>query len=413
MKKKIVLSLVFTLLFLCVMAFTVGAAEMTQYCDAKITLVSGESVTGYFATSSGTINGKQIYKTTDNAGEQINWASVVVVDMRNFNYVGTTPTKMNNFGKTSTTNIVAINVEQLYLPDTLVTIPMNLVTKEWVSIKSVYIPKSVETITLNAFNGSLISSVTFEEGSNLKNIGVGAFRNCAYLETIEIPDGVTTIGNYAFAESSIGGEITLPNSVEKVGDGAFGGTKIESISFGNAPLTLGKNVVGHDTINTEYLKKIYISVGTEFSTDASQMWYPTKNEIISFYVVSEGNEDTSEFIQKLRLTGRLTFTTTEELENGIAPEGYDAIIYESVSVCDAFNNGAHNQPGEADLIFTNAFTEFYEAKECIACNRYLPTGDTYEAIISLVGYSTRENGTGFCVEYRINRTSYEKYREYQ
>lgn len=412
MKKKIVLSLVFALLFICVMAFTVGAAEMTQYCDAKLTLVSGETVTGYFATSSGSINGKQIYKTTDNAGEQYTWEAVVVVDMRNFNYVGTTPTKMTNFGRTSTTNILAINVEQLYLPDTLETVPMNLLSKYWVSIKTLYIPKAVKTISLNACNQSPVETVIFEEGSNLTSIGVGAFRECANLTTISLPEGLTTVGNYAFALSGLSGSIQLPNSTTSVGQGAFSGTKIETLSFGDGPVSIGKDVVGSETegLNSNYLRKIYIPANATF-TAASETWYAT-NDIISFYVVSEGNEDTSEFIQKLRLTGRLVFTTLEEIEDGIAPEGYNAIIYESVSVCDAFNNGAHNQPGEAELIFTNAFTDFYEAKECIACNRFLPAGDSYAPIVSLVGYSTRENGTGFCVEYKIDQASYAKYKEY-
>ena len=412
MKKKIVLSLVFALLLLCVMAFTVGAAEMTNYCDAKLTLVSGESVTGYFEVSSGTIVGSAIYKTTDKAGEQYSWEAVVVVDMRGFNYVGKTPTAIKNFGsKINSTTYAGVNTEQVYLPDTILSIPRKFLTKEWLSIKTLYISKSVETITGGAFNLSLVEEVIFEEGSNLIEIGNGAFRECPNLTTIEFPDKLQVIGTYAFTLSGLSGTIKLPNSLTSIGDSAFVGTKIETLYFGNGSLTLGKNIVGDDTGPNNYLRKVYISTGTNFSSEANLTWC-TPNDIISFYVVSEGNEDASEFIQKLRLTGRLVFTTLEEIEAGIAPEGYNAIIYESVSVCDAFNNGAHNQPGEAELIFTNAFTDFYEAKECVACNRLLPAGDSYAPIVSLVGYSTRENGTGFCVEYKINQTSYAKYKEY-
>lgn len=417
MKKKIVLSLVFALLFICVMVFTVGAAEMTQYCDAKLTMVDGTSAVGYFEVTVvnkvPTLQGKVIYKTPDKTGETIDWAKVVVVDMRDNNYVGDGPKKMSNFGKESSLKISALNLEQVYLPDTLVEIPATFMNK-WTAIQYVYVPKSVTSVGLNAFAYSSVSAIAFEEGSTLKSIGVGSFRNCEYLTSFTIPEGVETIGNNAFMESSIGGEMKVPNSVKTIGNGAFSGTKLESVSFGDGGVTIGYGVLGHATVNTEYLKKVYISTNTKFADgiDTSKMWYPTTDTTISFYVVSEGNEDTSEFIQKLRQTGTLVFTTIEEIEDGIAPEGFNAIIYKNVNVCDAFNNGAHNQPGEAELIFTNAFTDFYEAKECIACNRFLPAGDSFAPIVSLVGYSTRENGTGFCVEYKIDRTSYEKYKEY-
>lgn len=410
MKKKFILSLMFTFLFLCVLAFTVGAEEMTSYCDVKLTLLGGGSETGYFEVTNGTINGKTIYKTTDKAGATHSWASVVILDMRNCNYVGTAPTKISNLGKESALKVTATNVEQIYLPETLTEVSNLFLSKDWTSIKLVYIPKTVTTIGLNAFAYTPLNTVIFEEGSTLKSIGVGAFRNCPELSTFNFPNGVETIGNNAFTGSGIGGEVKLPNSVTSVGNSAFSNTKIESISFGNGPVSIGTDVVGSE--GNEYLRKVYISTKTTFSTETSKIWYAA-NDIISFYVVSEGNEDTRPFIEKLCGTGRIIFATQEEFDNGVAPEGYGAIVYDNVSVCDAFGNGAHNQPGEADLIFTDAFTSFYEAKECVACGRYLPTGETFEPILSFVGYSTRENGTGFCAEYKIDRTSYAKMREFR
>ena len=41
-------------------------------------------------------------------------------------------------------------------------------------------------------------AVTFAEGSQLQTIGNNAFDYCKMLESIEIPESVTSIGSYAF-----------------------------------------------------------------------------------------------------------------------------------------------------------------------------------------------------------------------
>ena len=59
--------------------------------------------------------------------------------------------------------------------------------------------------------------------SNIKSIGVGAFRGCTNLTSITIPNGVTSIGNYAFEGCSGLTSITIPNSVESIGRSTFRG----------------------------------------------------------------------------------------------------------------------------------------------------------------------------------------------
>lgn len=414
MKKKVVLFLMLALLLVCVMAVAASAAEMTQYCDTKVSLLSGEVVTAYFKVS--TVNEEQaidiskLYKTTDTDGGEYAWTEVFVLDMRNYKYYGTeAPTNLTGVWKR---NAPTRNVRVVYLPNTITTLPANSF-KSWPALEDVYIPKSVEVIGQTAFMASSIANVYMEEDSNLTTIENGAFRQCSNLTSFdfEVTSKLKSIGTYAFCLASIGGTVKLPNSIESIAEGAFNTTKIESISFGNGPLTLGKNVIGCET--DTYLRTVYIPISTSFTEGTIKETWFASNETISFYVVSDANENAVEFIDLLKSSGRLIFATKEEVDDGLAPDGYNAVIYESSNVCDAFNNGAHNLTGDAQLVYIDAFTSFFEAKQCAACGRTVPAGDSFAPIISLTGYSTRENGTGFVAEYKIDRTSYNKFREYR
>ncbi|MBQ5823305.1 MAG: leucine-rich repeat domain-containing protein [Clostridia bacterium] len=76
-------------------------------------------------------------------------------------------------------------------------------------------------------NGVLIkytgtdADVTIPDG--VTSIGDWAFRGCKSLTSIKIPDSVTSIGEQAFARCQYLTSITIPNSVTHIGDGAFRG----------------------------------------------------------------------------------------------------------------------------------------------------------------------------------------------
>ena len=70
--------------------------------------------------------------------------------------------------------------------------------KNCAGLTSVTIPNSVETIGDNAFEGTGLTSVSFETGSQLTTIGYAAFKNCTCLTSFTIPNSVTTIGKEAF-----------------------------------------------------------------------------------------------------------------------------------------------------------------------------------------------------------------------
>ena len=116
------------------------------------------------------------------------------------------------------------------------------------TIQAVVIGKNVTSIGSCAFyNTTYLTNVTFEEDSNLTNIGVGAFGLCRKLTSITIPSSVTTIGQSAFVSCESLTSITIPSSVTTIGANAFEWCSgLQSVTFApNSGLkTIGNEAFG-------------------------------------------------------------------------------------------------------------------------------------------------------------------------
>ena len=69
------------------------------------------------------------------------------------------------------------------------------------------------------FNGELVTDLVIPEG--VKSIGNYAFSGLTSLKSIDIPDSVTSIGNYAFSGCGSLTSIEIPASVKSIGSSAF------------------------------------------------------------------------------------------------------------------------------------------------------------------------------------------------
>ena len=117
------------------------------------------------------------------------------------------------------------------------------------SLTSITIPESVTSIGRSVFQDcSSLSSITVEEG----NVTYDSRNNCnAIIETATntlitgcnntvIPNGVTSIGDNAFAYCSSLTSITIPNSVTSIGDNAFGSCRsLTSITIPESVTSIG------------------------------------------------------------------------------------------------------------------------------------------------------------------------------
>jgi len=111
-------------------------------------------------------------------------------------------------------------------------------------INRVEISDGVTTIGNWAFDKcSSLTSVTIPD--SVTSIGDYAFRKCSSLTSVTIPDGVTSIGRWAFYYSGLTG-ITIPDSVTTIGDNVFYDCdSLTSVTIGNSVTTIGSSAFAH------------------------------------------------------------------------------------------------------------------------------------------------------------------------
>ena len=87
-------------------------------------------------------------------------------------------------------------------------------------LASIEIPQGVTSIGGGAFqNCTSLASIEIPQG--VTRIGDGAFQNCTSLASIEIPQGVTSIGSSAFYYCTSLASIEIPQGVTSIGSYAF------------------------------------------------------------------------------------------------------------------------------------------------------------------------------------------------
>ena len=102
-------------------------------------------------------------------------------------------------------------------------------------ITSLHFPASVESTGYQVAELSAITTITFAEGSKMKNMSHRAFMNCTSLTgAVILPEGLETIGYGMFSSSTVQA-VYIPDSVTTIGDTAMFGqcSKLEYVRFSN------------------------------------------------------------------------------------------------------------------------------------------------------------------------------------
>ena len=163
-------------------------------------------------------------------------------------------------------------------------------------LESIIIPASVTSIGKGAFNGcSSLAEIKFADGSQLLSIGDYAFNDCITLGlkkgaddttevvSIELPEGLLTIGKEAFRDCVAMTSFKTPASLKSIGDMAF--YNCEGFNQENAKLDLSASV----NITITYEPKIDEVTGEELKDEVTGE--TIEDEIIAIGEFVFGNID--------------------------------------------------------------------------------------------------------------------------
>ena len=309
------------------------------------------------------------------------------------------------------------------------------------SLRRVNIPASVVTICSSGhdnngrafFNCVSLDQLTFDEGSNLKEIQNGAFKG-AKLKEIQLPASMVTINNNAL--SYVGGlEIvrlpeTFTHFVNLNSDGSIRNDH-HSFTYNSA------------TIKEYYLPVTFYATKPETSYKSSYAFYGGTGNVKFFYCgtleqfniaranfkdgTTSSNDNNGNFLNA-------TTVSYEDYLKAIAldPSAYsdaDYVIY-NYNSCDAFRKGAHdcdtdcttadsckngcgltNTKNESHnngetLTFANGITA--DGVYCVGCKNdgcTVKTEETVKPVFVAKGYSTNADKNAINGGYEVNLTS--------
>ena len=164
-----------------------------------------------------------------------------------------------NTGTITITGYTGVNAA-VTIPDKINGMPVTAIGNSafyGLGITSVTIGPNVTTIGANAFSGPYVAwfGITGDPLSSLNipnnviTIGDYAFYGCNNLTNVTIGSNVTTIGAYAFSglgfDNTSAGDplssVTIPNSVVNIGDYAFYGCwRLSSVTIGSGVTNIGQ-----------------------------------------------------------------------------------------------------------------------------------------------------------------------------
>lgn len=142
-------------------------------------------------------------------------------------------------------------------------------------LQRINIPVSTDTVGANAFNlcPIRVATIPAKHGLSIRNtslvnvtlignapVPANAFQGCENLSTVKLEEGITSIGQSAFASTAVT-NVTIPDSVTRIGQSAFEFCKSLKV------LTIGKNVKTIEDLafqNASYLDTVYIPASVEY-----------------------------------------------------------------------------------------------------------------------------------------------------
>ena len=251
-----------------------------------------------------------------------------------------------------------------------------------------HIGANVIAIPAGLFNGGnantavKLKSVVFADNATCQSIGGGAFQYCTALESVTLPEGLTSIGGGAFQYCTALESVTLPEGLTSIGASAFNGCSrlstiyynaknatIESNTFascGNATnsvtLHIGAevtnlNIAAFSTLND--LQSITVDTSnTAYSANSNILYNKAKTELV---LVPLGISGEVTLLDSLTSIGENAFLNRTKLIGITIPNSVTSIAQGAFKGCTALQSitlpfvGLSPDATDSDTVFGAIF----------------------------------------------------------
>ena len=245
MKKKLLLTLAMTVLFVCIFALCVNAAQREKFQSYEVELVSGEKITVYQTCDWDQWQGR-IWITdtmyteapvdTEATYPTVDWSQIKVLDFTNawghvYNATsGEYELKRGTNGgcsmhayKTNFTPANATSLEKV-ITGAATSIGGGTTLGKLPALKEIVVDNNLTEFGWNSVDGSkALTTITFKEGTKLKTIAQQAFIGCTGLTEFHIPNTVTSMGDFVFGNCTSLKTVTWSTGLTKIPNDTFNG----------------------------------------------------------------------------------------------------------------------------------------------------------------------------------------------
>ena len=181
-----------------------------------------------------------------------------------------------------------------------------------------------------------IKKVVVQEG--VTTIGDHAFANLSYVTSVTIPSSITSIGAHAFEKCRLGGAVTLPEGLTAIGDFAFSGSGMASLTLPESLRTIGNSAFLCCSLRELTIPDGVTSIGTGAFCNASltSVKLPASGVTLGDSLFQECEKLTEVTLPAdLTVIGPSMFENCGSLKNVTIPSGVTRIEREAFTMCGA------------------------------------------------------------------------------